>query len=149
MRKAVMILVIAIVVLALASWGAFFYINSGKKETISNQNAVYVNITKENFARILAGNDFVKDLPEKAVISLKIDEDYYVIRKASISKERAESYDLQISLPGEYIPGLGNLCGTLELAKSNGDFGFETSLGKTELLWKYKSMLKYRSCFGF
>ena len=149
MKKTVIVLIVLIIILFAAVGGIFFYLNPVQEKTNGNQNIVYVNITKENFAQVLSGNSFVINLPDSAVISLKVDEDYYAIKKGSVTKEQANSPDFQITLPGEYIPMLGNLCSAVDAAKKNGDLGFETSMSKTSLLWKYKSMLKYRECFGF
>lgn len=149
MKKLVVVLLVIIILVLAGVGAAFFYLNSGQEETNNNQNAVYVNVTKENFALIMEQNQFIKALPDNAVISLKFGEDYYIIKKSSVQEEKINDYDFEISIPDKYLSMIGNLCSAIETAKANGDMGWDSKLSKTQLMWKYKSMLKYRNCFGF
>lgn len=145
MKKRWIVLIIAIVAVAAAACYVYIQLKPGQ----AGLPAVYVNVTKENFAQVLASNSFVKDLPNDAVISLKVDEDYYAIRKSGVIKEEADLPDFKITIPGKYIPMLWDLCAAMDSARNSGELGFESGLSKISLLWKYKSMLKYRECFGF
>jgi len=147
MKKVVII--VLIVILLLGGAGAYAYFNYIRTPTAQNTgNSVPVTVTMENFAQVLSGNSFVRDLPDDAVISLVVGDEYYTIKKSSVTKEKVNGCDFQLSIPEKYIPMLGNLCTAVQTAKSNGELGFESSMSKTSLLWKYKSAIKYKDCFG-
>jgi len=41
-----------------------------------------------------------------------------------------------------------NLCSIIRKAKSNNDLGIEMHISYAALLWKYRTVLKYKDCFG-
>ena len=41
-----------------------------------------------------------------------------------------------------------DFCNTMKKAKANDDLGYDTKLSSLELAWKFKSMMKYKECFG-
>jgi len=97
----------------------------------------------------LSSSQIVEDLPKKAVISLQIGDDYYVVEKGSIRSGRASDPDISIALPVEYVRYIPEgLCSIIERAEHNGELWIEEHSSTASLLWKYKSMLKYRDCLG-
>ncbi|GBE20048.1 MAG TPA: hypothetical protein ENG87_04475 [Candidatus Pacearchaeota archaeon] len=152
-------LVIIISVMIIIGLLAYFIpkINPSGK-AIKSSNSKPVIVTKENFPVYLENQEIVKDLPKNAVISLRFYnfdsgerewEESYVIEKESVKKGEIGDADIEIIVHSKYIPQLGNFCSAIQNANKNGDFGYEYNLGKTRLLWKYKSMIRYKDCFGF
>jgi hypothetical protein len=161
-------LMIVIAIFALLFIGGFFYIsyvNSRElslKENSNNAlsqagNYQQVMITKENLPDFFKAQGFVQDLPDNGVILVKFYnfdsgerawEESYVIKKGSVEKGSVDNPDITIILSSKYIPYLGDFCRAVQKAKENGDIGYESSLGNVALTWKYKGMVKYKSCFG-
>ena len=108
-----------------------------------------VVIDKNNFAGYLAQNEVISSLPKNAVISLKVDSEYYNVGKGSVVKSKAENPDLEVSIPGSYLPGMGDFCNTVKNAINNGDAKIELKISRVSFLWKYKAVVKYKDCFGF
>lgn len=120
-------------------------------------NVPVVVITKENLPDFFESQGFVKDLPSDGVVLVKlysfetgerVYEESYVIRKGSVEKGTVDNADMTILLSSKYVSQLGDFCQAVKNAKQNGDIGFETSMGKVALAWKYKSMTQYKDCFG-
>jgi len=117
------------------------------------------NITKDNFYQFISGNELIKNLPKDASLNLKLYnfnsgerqwEKTYSISKDKIIEGYDEKADADIILNSDYAISLANdFCGTLKKANKAGDLGLELKKGEAGLLWKYKSMMKYKSCFGF
>lgn len=168
MKKSIIIaMVVGIVVLLII--GVVFSLMNNKKEVVGNVEVnanpnpvqteqVVVSITKDNLPGFLVGQQVVKDIPEKAVLMLRFYnfnsgerqwEESYVIKKNSVEKASTEEYDVMLIMDSKYLSDLGDLCGAVKKAKANNDFGFESEMSSTEFMWKYKSMLKYKDCFGF
>jgi len=165
MRK-IWIIAIVIIILLLA-FGFFYVQHINSKELVLKQALVTpqantgnyepVAITKENLPDFFKVQGFVLDLPSDGVILVRlysfetgerVYEESYVIRKGSVEKGSVENADITVILSSKYVPELGDFCGAVKKAKQNGDIGFETSIGKVALAWKYKSMTKYKDCFG-
>lgn len=154
-----MIFVIVLIILA----SGIFYgarIFSAKQNTISNNqnNNPIVNLTKESLPGFLNNQEVIKALPSDAVISLKfynfntgerVIEEEYTIRKGAVTEGAAVNPDLEIMLASKYLPELGDFCGVINTAKANGDFSADLKISQTNFLWKYKSVIGYRNCFGF
>ncbi|MDO8517438.1 MAG: hypothetical protein Q7S33_04930 [Nanoarchaeota archaeon] len=75
----------------------------------------------------------------------------YAITKGSVKEGNVENPDITILLSSKYLNELttSNFCSIIKKAKANNDLGIETSLSTPSLLWKFKSMTKYRDCLGF
>ena len=69
--------------------------------------------------------------------------------KNSVEIGETSDADIEMIVNSKYISQLGNLCLAVQNAKANGDLEYEYNIGKTKLLWKYKSMMKHKNCFGF
>ena len=128
-----------------------------KKET-TNTNAQSIAVTKDNLAWFLTNINLVRELPKDAEIEFTLYnfntgvrqwEESYVIKKAQVYPGKAEDPDVVVLLSSKYVTSLGNFCNTIINAKNNGDFSFEIKKSKASLLWKYKGMMEYKSCFGF
>ena len=94
-----------------------------------------VAITQENFPVYLQQNSLIKELPKKAILSLRL---YnfdtgerrwvgdYTIEKDSVSEGLPESPDAEIIIHSKYAGELiNNFCQTIQNAKTNRDFAFE------------------------
>ena len=117
-----------------------------------------ISINYSNMESMLSKNELVKNLPSTGIILLKfysikegskIFEKLYVIKKGDV-KEGEEKADITLEVDSKYLKVLTdqNFCSTMQSAQENGDFNSYTSISKTSLLWKYRGMLKYRSCLG-
>ena len=80
----------------------------------------------------------------------KVFEKSYILKKGSVKEGDLSNPDLIISINSNYLSSLTNknFCEIIKKAYSNGDVSFETSLSKVSLAWKFKSMMKYKSCLG-
>jgi len=92
----------------------------------------------------------VKDLPKKAIISLEVGGNYYTLSRSSIKQGKPSSPDVTISIPLSYLSQISSdLCDVMKQASQSGELVISTHLSETSLMWKYKSMLKYRECLQF
>jgi hypothetical protein len=118
------------------------------------------NSAYSNFEQILASNQMIKDLPSNALILLKFYnfntgqrqwENSYVLTKGSAKLGTTAKPDITIIIASKYLAQVtsSNLCSVIKSAQSNGDFGTESGMSTLGLLWKYRSMMKYRACLGF
>lgn len=124
----------------------------------SPSNVVQVQLSKENFHLFLQQQTIVKELPQNALISLRLynfDRGYreweksYIITKSSVKEGKAENPDIEITVASKYIFDFArDMCSAVSKAKANKDFSAYSNLKTASLLWKYKSMVKYRDCFG-
>jgi hypothetical protein len=104
-------------------------------------------------SNLLASSEFVNDVPSGSPISLRFfsfSGGKRVWHDAFLIGEDKEPV-VYLTLNAKYIEKLTseNLCDIINKANKNGDLGFHSEYSKATLLWKYKSMLKYRDCFGF
>ncbi|HVY01340.1 MAG TPA: hypothetical protein VHA12_01070 [Candidatus Nanoarchaeia archaeon] len=116
------------------------------------------SITYNNLPSELSSNAMIKALPKDSTILLKFYnfntgerqwERSFTLTKGKVTQGGTEG-DIVLSLHSKYLSGLTtmNLCSVIQKANKAGDLGFETDLSKTALLWKFKSVLEYKSCFG-
>jgi len=106
----------------------------------------------------------IKMLPENSIISLKfynfntgsrVWEKSYILNKGKVSEINEGTYkdmspDITLSMHSKYLNELTdqNLCSIIRKAKSNNDLGIEMHISYAALLWKYRTVLKYKDCFG-
>ena len=131
--------------------------NTTKTTPAAPKPAVKV-ITKEEIPGYLEKQNFIKELPGDALLALRLynfdsgEREWdaeYVIRKGDVEMGSLEEVDAEILLHSKYLQGLaGGLCFTVDKASKNGDLGVELKIGKTAFMWKYRSMMDYKSCFG-
>ena len=161
MGKKVWIILI-IIFLLIASAAAYVYVaylmpekSSGSNSGSSSPAPILTNLTLPAY---FEKQKLVQSLPSSAVISLKfyntenkekIIGDSYTITKSSVEEKEASNPDLIITVDSKYLPKFGNFCNAVKEARNNGEISFDMKLSKTSMLWKYKSVMKYRDCFGF
>ncbi|MBM3234017.1 hypothetical protein FJZ19_02895 [Candidatus Pacearchaeota archaeon] len=157
-KKLEIAVIILVIILAIAGIAVYNYKITGNAVK-TKQTSPAVPITYNNIAQVLSSSDLVGALPEGGSILLRFYnynsgsrqwEKSFIIKKRSV-KEGIEDADIILSLHSKYLSGLttGNFCSMINIAKKNGDLGFETSLSTLSLAWKYKSMYKFRDCLGF
>jgi len=157
-RKKVLIIIGIILIVSL-----MFFINKffATGESVKSQEVKIVPLSQEEVQKvtqILLSSEFIKDVPKKEPISLRffsfengqrIWQDGFLIGENQLLTEGNPS--ISLILHSKYISELNqeNLCGVIQRANKNGDLGFYSEHNKAKLLWKYKSMLPHRGCFGF
>lgn len=148
-----------IIILIIAISAAVILEYKEQKPIASSTPTPTININYSNFAGFLSESDLVKDLPKDATLLLRFYnfnsgerewEKSYVMKKGVVVEGMSEA-DIIFIMHSKYLDTLTNknFCNIIKLAKENGDFGIETKLSKTALLWKFKVMYKYRECLGF
>jgi hypothetical protein len=116
-----------------------------------------INITYENFINVVSTNSIVRALPKDAEVLIRFYnfksgqrqfEKSYLITDRIIETNR-ETAEVIIFLDSKYLSDLTNknFCSAIKRANQNSHLGFETSLSKTKLAWKYRALLNYRDCF--
>jgi hypothetical protein len=171
-----LILIIVIILIILAGVYLYFQFTSildekGSSSTNSSNSGGIVSnatggggikINYSNFALEISKNEVIKALPSDAVILLRFYnfdsgernwEKSYILKRASveeISDVSVAGEDITLSLHSKYLGQLTstNFCNIISGANENRDLGFETTLSDMSLAWKYKSVYKYKSCFG-
>jgi len=118
-----------------------------------------IKITYENIEQMLSKNSMIKALPDNSVLLLKFYnfnsgsrefEKSYILKNSGVKEGTIENPDMAILIHSKYIDSLttSNFCSMIKTAKANGDLGTESPLSTPALLWKFKSMMKYKNCFG-
>ena len=140
---AVVILAIAgIFVAPLLGWGS----HSSDSAEGTQQNVI---VTEANFPTYLASTNLVKDLPGDASIILKTEKKTYAVQAGSVTEGSLDNPDMIITIPSSYIPKLSNgFCTTMQEAYKSGDLSFSLNIGSASAAWKYRTLLKYKSCLG-
>ncbi len=116
-------------------------------------------VTLEQLSSYLEKRDLVKELPEKAILNLRLYnfntgyrewEISYTITKGNAEIGYNDESDLDIIIHSKYLQDLAKsgICSTVKKAKKNGDFAADVKIGTTLFMWKYKSMMEYKDCFG-
>lgn len=146
--KKLKILLIFIAVIVVALLVGKFFTGRAVQTTLTSPTPT-INITHQNIASVLSKNTMIGAIPSDASIALKIGEKNYILEKGIVKEGNADS-EITITLPEKYLEGLTNknFCSVIQKANKNRDLGFETSLSKTSLAWKFKGMYKYRDCLG-
>lgn len=143
-RTTVAFLVLTIGVILLI--GLFFGFNSG------TGNVVYVEsdpvlLTPENLQAYLGSNSLINDLPRDAHIEIRFGEGVYSVEKSEIVREVIDNPDFTVRIPENYLNReWTSLCSIVKTANENGDLRIDYFLSKERLIWKYRGMIKYRSC---
>lgn len=158
--------VLAMVLFLVVAISALIYIDlNTERKTITN-NAVSTNIepmnvelTVENLAQVLSEQKMVKEMPKNGAIMLKLFDienrewvvkKAYIITRGKVVEGSVNDADMTITINSAYLNDIGkDLCAAVRKANDNFDLDFDSKMTTTALLWKYKSMLKYRDCFGF
>jgi len=127
--------------------------NSANKN--NQESAPDYNKFKENLQR----NKIIQNLPKDAVIYLRVFsfpnekriwEKDFTLKRNSVIEKKPDNQDMEIIIHSKYINKINrnNFCEIIQQAKNNGDMAFESHLTTAQLSWKYRSLLRYRKCFG-
>ncbi|MBD3252648.1 hypothetical protein GF386_02875 [Candidatus Pacearchaeota archaeon] len=123
-----------------------------------NINDTYKLPDFNQLMNLMKNQDLVKDVPKKGSIKIRFfhftqgcriwDKTY--ILSGGIIEEKNTDTDIYVQMHTDYAKKINesNLCDIIIEARNNGDLGQWTDLGKTTLLWRYKSMMKYKGCLG-
>ncbi|HRZ85576.1 MAG TPA: hypothetical protein P5277_02240 [Candidatus Paceibacterota bacterium] len=107
--------------------------------------------------KYLASQPIINDLPNNGLIVLKfygsedktVIDKSYILEKNSVKEGSSNNADIVILVNSKYIGEIKNgLCETVKKANVNGDISVELNMKYSTLMWKYKSLLKYKDCFG-
>jgi hypothetical protein len=129
--------------------------NAMNANSNSNVKMQKVTVTKENFPQILQSQSIVQELSKNSKILLKLYnfntgerqwEESYVIKKGSVELGTIDDPDITVILSSKYI-AYGDFCTIAKNANSKGDLGYQTSMGKVQLMIKYGNLMKYKDCF--
>jgi len=150
MKKMKMIVIFIVILVFAFLVGGFFTGKVVKTTSEIHSNVPTINITYQNLAPILSQSSMIQSLPSNSNIALRIGEKEYILAREGVREGKANS-DIIISLPEKYLSVLTNtnFCSVIQQANKNRDLGFETNLSTVSLAWKFRSMYKYRACFGF
>ena len=136
------------------------YSPSSKGSATGQQTRSQTVITYESLPSVLSKNSIVRDLPKNAVLLLRFYNFYtgerqweksYVLTTGNAKEGIADNADMTIVIHSKYLSRMtpNNFCDIIKNARANNDLGTWTELSKAQLLWKFKSMTKYRDCLGF
>ncbi len=88
-------------------------------------------------------------MPKKAVISLQLGENYYIVERGSVKAGKASDPDISVYLPVEYVRDISRgLCYVMGKAEQEGDLWMDQHGSDAAMMWRYKGMLKYKECLG-
>ena len=151
----IILLIVGIAMLALIG----FVIGSN---LLSNpeDNSPEVNLTYENIPEQLPKINMIKALPDDSYLLLQFYnfnsgqrqiEKAYLLSNSEAIETNQTSADIVLSINSKYLSELTNknFCEIIQKANENNDLGFDTTLSTSELVWKFKSMSKYKACLGF
>jgi hypothetical protein len=113
----------------------------------------------ERVRNIMSSNEIVKSIPDKGSVALgffhftdgcRVWDKYFFLSGGKID-ERFEQADIQIWIHSDYVDRISeaNFCEIVKEAINNGDVGQGSVSNEITLLWRYRSMLKHRACFGY
>lgn len=112
---------------------------------------------KTNLINLISSSEMVKKIPADSPILIQFynfDSGYRTWQNSVLlaqGKLLSEGEPvISLIIHSKYINELqnSNLCDIVKNAKLNGDLAVSTEYSKAKLLWKYKSLLEYRNCFG-
>ncbi len=119
-------------------------------QTYVNSQPVF--LTEENLPAYMESTSLIKDLPEDSKALIIFGDNSYSIENNEVNVGAGEnSPDLVVTIPEDYLnKEWSGICSLLREASQNNDLSVKakTSMSKTELLWKYRKMLKYKECVG-
>ena len=109
---------------------------------------------------ILPGNEIIQKLPSSGKVSLSFfnfdtgartwERDYMLTTGAITRVDDISTADIKLIMHSRNVRNLNanNLCDVIATAKANGDYSSELMISKAKLLWRYKSIMGYKSCLG-
>jgi len=116
----------------------------------------YYNLEDE-----LSKNPIIQALPSNSILLLKFYnfdsgertwEKAYIFQRGEVKETTNldEKADVILTLHSKYLQELTNknFCEIIKKSNQNGDLEFYTKLSWFSLTWKFKSIYRYRDCFG-
>ncbi|OGJ20570.1 hypothetical protein A3K73_05290 [Candidatus Pacearchaeota archaeon RBG_13_36_9] len=174
-KKLIVGIIIIFIVLAIVGTSAYiFYFKESKPAAVSTpstsvpsgpsrcslvaKNDTYTEPDFDRLKNVMQEQQIVKDVPSAGKISLKfyhfaegcrIWDKSYILSDGKITEGGGES-DIQLWIASSYVDRITetNFCDIIKEARASGDLGQDATAGEATLLWRYKSMLKYRECLG-
>ena len=139
--------VLIILVGILIVGGIYFYSLFNPVEIVEQKGIL---LSGEELPTYLENHQIFQELPGETNIQINFGEEEYSVLEDSVESGELSDADVTVDVPEEYIEKVGELglCGALEEAVESNEVSIETNLDETELLWKYRDLLKYRECFG-
>lgn len=109
-----------------------------------------MNLTPETIVPVLTGTAYVHDMPSDGNVALFIGNNAYTLTKGSVLPGEPAQPDVTIRIPAAYLEVIGDYgpCAALAIANQHGDLAVELHGSSTSLGWKYKKLIKYKSCLG-
>jgi hypothetical protein len=165
--KKLLIILIVVVLVAIGSYFTFF---NGNDVPLSENSQMVVGgsvyaqpgnpVTYDNIASQLSNNAIIKDLPDDMGIMFRFYSfeggsrvwgKSYILKPSGAHEGYLADADLIIYLDSKYLSSWTdrNFCSVVSTANRNGDLGYESSLSEIKLAWKFRSLMKHKSCFGF
>ena len=143
------IIVVSVLALALIV-GAAIWVNSYFfQSSVGLSKHVPVELNEQNLPAYASQLSVVQDLPKDSKILVSFGNINYEVYNGQMRKvDSVNDAEISVYLPEEYIERIGEVgvCQALREANKGNEIGFESSLSDTQLAWKYKGMLKYKSC---
>ena len=130
------------------------------KAVINSGAGKQVAVTKENLYLYIESQKMIQDLPKDALISLRLYnldsgvgqwEKSYLITKGNVEEVNAQDLarkklDAEVVINSKYVLS-AEFCTAIKQAIATNDFRYELKVSRIYLLWKYRGVLKYQSCF--
>ena len=136
-----------LVVLGIATYGLLAYL-----DIIGTTSAGWTprEITQSNVAQVLSQTNLIQDIPEEGVIAAYVGDEGYTLRRGSMSGGIPSNPDVTIRVPESYLETMGQYgpCAAFAKARGDGMLDVEMHQSSSELGWKYRALVKYRSCLG-
>ena len=109
------------------------------------------------FPEYLKKSPVINNLPKDASILISVynnDKRYrYYIKGKNVEylEDQQPRADIEVSFPSKYLSKLNsaNFCEVAKEMNNNRDLSFKINTDKISLFWKYRDVLKYRSCLGY
>ncbi len=138
---AILLAVLSLVVLLTAN----LFSGVSGKVVVTSVEPVF--LTVENVDEYLEATPIVQDLPKESSIEIYFGEEAYSVDGSNVEQTPSENADIIVRIDEEYLnKEWGSICELAKEAVKNRDVSVETSLSNAQLLWKYRGMLKYKSC---
>lgn len=152
MKRWILSILIGIVVLVLLGGLAFYTSLTGfsffeqKKDTPWQP----ISITQDNVATVFSQMNVVRDLPAEGSVAVYIGNVGYALAREGMTRGAPTNPDMTLRIPESYLALMGQRgpCAALSQARASGDLGVELHEDTSSLAWKYRALVKYKSCLG-
>lgn len=160
--KLFLVLFLALIIILLGLFVSSFFHSKAPVSTTPSTGTPTptIKINASNFESEVAKNYVIAALPSDAILSLRLyhytdagqivyDRDY-TIMKSYVKTGLADNADITLGIPTSYLASLTNknFCSIIQKSKNDGSLIVDSSLSAVSLAWKFRDVLKYKSCFG-